>query len=453
MAEAFLKFSPRVQFREPNWLFIDIASTSHLFLGEEGLMRSAMSLARDLGFGVQCAIADTPAGAQAFAVAHSQKLVAPGEEREQLKALSLPLLLELEGLHAWTKPRAIESIVSFFMMLGFDKIGELSRFTFASWQERWGEAGALLWRRLNSQDRQMISPLLPTEPLEDFVHFDFPIALTSLLLHQMQKSLDFLFARLQGRRLFAQKLTFIFHCEYSNARHTVEIAPNMPSRDRELYMTLLENRLSSIELENPVREVEIKIMPCPEQTRQLDFFEPRTSDNDKLQSLFSLLLQSQVQPGFYKIEPSIMPETGWRLCSEGPNTAVPPAPPSTRSARQMSLDMATPTTRHDVLHEQAWLSENENLGPTAIAPDPRYGEAVARAPRPTRMLREPRVIPFDELSRLNILSISPIERLESRWWEEDARRDYFFAVSPEGQCLWVYRDSRTETYFLHGYFD
>jgi protein ImuB len=446
LAEAFLKFSPRVQFREPNWIFIDIASTSHLFLGEEGLMRSAMGLARDLGFGAQCAIADTPAGAQAFAVAHSQKLVAPGEEREQLKALSLPLLLELEGLQAWAKPRAIESIVSFFMMLGFNKIGELSRFTFASWQERWGEAGALLWRRLNSQDRQMISPLLPMEPLEDFVHFDFPIALTSLLLHQMQKSLDFLFARLQGRRLFAQKLTFIFHCEYSNARHTIEIAPNMPSRDRELYMTLLENRLNAINLENPVRDVEIKVMPCPEQTRQLDFFEPRTSDNDKLQSLFSLLRQSQVQPGFYKIEPSILPETGWRLCSDTPMTRD-------HGLKQQTEFQASPLQQLAPLREQKWRDENENIGPTAIAPDPRYGEAVARAPRPTRMLREPRAIPLDELRRLNILSISPIERLESRWWEDDTCRDYFFAVSPEGQCLWIYRDSRSEEYFLHGYFD
>src|SRR5262249_24705059 len=79
LVEAFLKYSPRVQFRtasarevkgdvsktsssrvasdEPCLVFIDIASTSHLFQGEEGLMRSAASLARDLGFGVQCAIA------------------------------------------------------------------------------------------------------------------------------------------------------------------------------------------------------------------------------------------------------------------------------------------------------------------------------------------------------------------------------------------------------------
>src|SRR5690606_4799873 len=71
VAEAFLKYSPRVSFRPDAeggfFIFIDIASTSHLFAdtargrrneamprihGEEGLMRSATSLARDLGLGV-----------------------------------------------------------------------------------------------------------------------------------------------------------------------------------------------------------------------------------------------------------------------------------------------------------------------------------------------------------------------------------------------------------------
>lgn len=429
VAEAFLKFSPRVQLRGDSWVFADIASTSHLFLGEDGLLRSAESLAKDLGFSVRCAIADTPAGAQAFALARPGTILPPGEERARLKELSLPLVLHLEGLEPWPRPSAVESIVSFFLMLGFQTIGDLSRFTFASFQERWGETGALLWRRLNAQDRQVISPLEPTQPLTDFVHLDFPVSLVSLLLHQLEKSIDFLFTRLQGRRLFAQKLHVTLHCEYSGARHVIEIAPNTPSRNYELFMTLLENRLSALDLLNPVRDVELHIVPCPEQSRQLDFFEPRTTDQDKLQTLFSLFLQSQVSPGFYRIEPAVLPEKGWRLATDGP---------------------ASPTALTQHAHE-------DTTEHPAVAVAPWYGESVARAPRPSRMLRTPRPLPLSELEHLKILSTSPIERLEAGWWENGAARaaarDYYFAVSPEGQCLWVFRDSHTGEHFLHGYFD
>ena len=472
VVEAFLKYSPRVQARpvtapersgmrlatelitqlEPHFLFIDIASTSHLFHGEEGLMRSAAGLARDLGFGVQCAAADTPAGAQAFATAHQMYICPPGEERERLKELSLPLLLHLEGLEPWTKISTLENLTAFFMMLGFKTIGDLSRFTADSLKERWGEVGGLLWKRLNAQDHPVISALIPTEPLQDYVHLDFPVTLVSLLLHQAQKSLDFLFARLQGRRLFSQKLTLILHCEYSKTQHRIEIEPKTPSRNRELFATLLENRLGDLDLENPIRDFEMHIVPCPEKSHQLDFFEPRTTDDDKLQTLMSLLGQSSVQPGLYKIEPSILPEKSWQMVAS-PQLLYKPERPA-KTVKKATAAAPVPASL------------------IAVASEPRYGENIMRAPRPTRLLKKPLPLSLYELRRLKILSQNPIERLESSWWETDEvaegtesaaesaaesaqwqKRDYYFAVSSEGQCLWIYQNMLTQDYFLHGYFD
>lgn len=462
MAEAFLKFSPRVQFRtttarsgpETHWLFLDIASTAHLFAhqashanpsGEERLTLSAICLARDLGFGVQCAVADTPAGAQAFAMSHQPGrvsnadliIIPPGEERDRLKNLSLPHLLHLEGLEPWAKPALLDSIVTFFMMLGFKTIGDLERFSMNSLQERWGPVGETLWKRFNAQDRQVVSPLLPTEPLEDYVHLDFPLSLTSLLLHEAGKSIDFLFARLQGRRFFASQLVITLHCEYSQAQHRIAIEPNTPSRDQGLFLTLLEDRLSTISLENPIRDFEIHVVPCPEKSRQLDFFEPRVTDGERLQTLLSLFGQSQLPAGLYRIEPAILPEDGWRLAA---------SPEEREKAPQIPLAPS---------HFVAGDRHPDYLGSgVAIAPQPYYGEAVMRAPRPTRILGEPLPLTLAELEQLTVLSSSPIERFESGWWEDKVvRRDYYFAVSREGECLWVFRDPTTEEYFLHGYFD
>ncbi|RYZ76195.1 MAG: hypothetical protein EOP05_05730 [Proteobacteria bacterium] len=103
----------------------------------------------------------------------------------------------------------------------------------------------------------------------------------------------------------------------------------------------------------------------------------------------------------------------------------------------------------------------ENGGP--IAYEPVYGEQVSSAPRPTRLLKEPLPLTIEELGKLNILSNTPIERLEDAWWEDaeehrmrggiGSRRDYYFAVSREGQCLWIFQDLITDEYFVHGYFD
>ncbi len=474
---------------ETHWLFLDIASTAHLFApakptkpsasaslaanalslvncdddqdsninqsGEERLTQAAISLARDLGFSVQCAVADTPSGAQAFAMSHhdarnpneplsEQKnvragliIIPPGEERERLKNLSLPHLLNLEGLEPWSKPSVIEGVVTFFMMLGFKTAGDLSRFTLASLQERWGNTGELLWQRLNSRDQQVVSPLLPTEPLEDYVHLDFPVSLVSLLLHQLEKSLEFLFARLQGRRFFASQLVITLHCEYSQTQHKIVIEPNTPSRDLGLFLTLLDDRLGKLNLENPIRDLEMHVVPCPEKSRQLDFFEPRINDSDKVLTLFSLLSQSSLQAGLYRIEPAVLPEQGWRLASS----------PDEREA----ATMAPLAPQHFAIGERHVDYKGDGI---AITPQPFYGESVMNAPRPTRILQEPLPLSLFELENMKILSAHPIERFENGWWQgRTASRDYYFAVSEDGECLWIFRDSRSHEYFLHGFFD
>lgn len=445
IGECFLQFTPRLQWREDEgglWYFLDIASTSHFFEGEDALLSRVLTLSRELGLRTQgSAIADTPAGAQAFSQSGASVIVPAGEERTQLLKLPLQLLTQLEGLKPWTKPNAVENLITFLLTLGFRRTGDLAHFTLASFQERWGETGESLWRKLNGKDQQVISPLLPIEPLTYYTHLDFPISLVSLLLHQSQKSLDFLFARLAGRRLFARRLVINLRCEYNNgASHRIEIEPNTPSRDQDLFLALIEKRLSEIDFENPIRDFEIEIIPCPEKVQQFDFFEPRNSDQNKMQTLFSLLAQSALKPGFYQIENAIEPERGWKIVSE-PKAQTDDGAVQKKALRGRSSEDSVST----------------KFNPNAISPKPAYGESVMSAPRPTRLLNKPLLLELDELQSMKILSHNPVERLESGWWDDNRagpmRRDYYFAISGDGQCLWIYQDLLTSDYFLHGYFD
>jgi protein ImuB len=48
--------------------------------------------------------------------------------------------------------------------------------------------------------------------------------------------------------------------------------------------------------------------------------------------------------------------------------------------------------------------------------------------------------------------ISGPERIESGWWDSgDIQRDYFVARGSNGAAWWVFRDLRTDHWYLHGF--
>ncbi len=45
------------------------------------------------------------------------------------------------------------------------------------------------------------------------------------------------------------------------------------------------------------------------------------------------------------------------------------------------------------------------------------------------------------------------ERIETGWWDgQDVRRDYYVAHSPRGMRLWIFKDCRSGSWYLHGLF-
>ncbi len=421
VAETFLTFSPRVHYRTPGLVFVDVASTAHLFGGESGLLKEVDRLTREFFPGATAAVADSPAAAQVLTQFRPFHIVPPLADREELGELPLSALIHLEGLMAWRQVREIESVIDFFYSLGLKNISDLHKFSLESLRERWGETGAVLWRRLNGREKQVISPLLPTEPLNDYVHFDFGVSLLPLLLHSVENGVKRLFARLQGRGEFAAKILVHLHCEYSNRYHLLEIKPVKPGRQLDLYMKLIENKLAEIDLENPVKEFSLEVIPCSEKIQQLDFWEPRESSQDKLHSLISVFQQAELTTGFLRPRSEMMPEDSWEITDD--------------------------FIEADILED-----ELEIEGQT-FQLKPSYSKALSEAPRPSRLLPNPRRLSEAKLRRLKFLSSLPIERLEDGWWDTSRGRDYYFALSPQGQALWIYHDRIEDQYFLHGYFD
>lgn len=432
-AEAFLVLSPRVQFRVPHFVFVDLESTAGLLGGEDRALIRALDIAHALGAKApRAAIADHPALAQVLALTGANLISPPGEDAATLKSLPLTALTELEGLLPWPQRRRIEHIIAFFESLGLHQIDGIWNLTLPSFRERWGETGVQLWRRLHGLEGQALSPLLPTEGFQAYAHFDDPVGLLPLLRARLDELLRFLFLRLKGQGRFARRIELILHCEYSQARHRIAVEPVSPNRDLKLFQDLLFAKVEGVDLLNPVRQCEVVLDDVPEKVEQMDFFEPRDASEERWRRLISFAQQSQLEVGFLELVPQHFPENTYHLKPDWPRVL---------EAR-------------DLIERQDEAIQVKSV----------YAKALLNTPRPTLLLETPQSLSAGELRRFRKLSFFPTERLEASWWsrlrdalkkegQSASDRDYYFAVSDAGELVWIFQDRDTRAYYLHGYFD
>ncbi len=424
-AEVFLKFSPRVQYRFPSYVFIDIESTAGLFGGESQVLKKAVDLARSFAPKATAAIADSPPVAQVMVNFRPFEISKAGDDIKIISRLPVMALRELEGLDAWTQKRPIEHVIKFFNMMGMEWIEDVYHFQEASFRERWGDVGVLLWKRLHGQDFQVVSPLTSQEPFNGYAYFDDPVGLSSVLMQKMKPQLQFLFQRLEGLGRFAQRIEFILHCEYSEKRHYLLVEPVSPSRDLKLFEDLFLQKLEDLDLENPIREFEIQVIDAPEKVQQMDFFESRDQTEDRWKRLMSLAQQADVEMGFLQVEPAHLPEESYSFQTDWPRK----------------------------LETKDFIEWDEKGGQKAIQVKKVHAKELSLSPRPSLLLKEPLQLSKIMLDTMKFLTRFPTERIQSVWWKAEKARDYYFAVSKKGQLLWVYQDLHTQNYFLQGYFD
>ena len=420
IAEAFLKSTPLLQFREPGLLFGDVGRTLGLFKSSKHLLEELQMRAEDLGFSdFSIALSDTAAGAQALTRHFDFFISESGQETSSLSPLPTSSLRDLEGLEAWENSSGIEEIAEFLATLGLHSLGDLKNLPPESWNLRWGDLGTKLQKKIWGIERATFTPFIPTEPLIAYQHLDFPISNQQQLLLSLRPRLQELLYRLEGRNENLDQVSLLLVHEYSNEKNKILISPTHKARDLDLLLTLFQERFNQLELENPIREWELEITPLSAHPQQLDFWEPHAQEKENLLRLQSLLHDRKIESGFLKVEPAQLPEKSWALQAE-------------------HHELPLPVTD--------FVFENQ-----AHREIPVYSEGLNTAPRPTRLLDPPVPVGKKEIQSFRFLHRFPFERLDLPW--QKASRDYWMALSPSQQCVWIYRDLCTSHYFLQGYFD
>jgi protein ImuB len=243
---------------------------------------------------------------------------------------------------------------------------------------------------------------------------------SAIFIEAVEQLLDELCAELTKRQAQIDGLEIFF--EHLHRPPTVESFDlRDPTHDRDRLLHLIEDRFERSALPVPAVALRLKSgVFRPLEHKAVDLFEAKPHD----ESAQVLLERLQERFGSSAV---------YGLC------AVPEHRP-----------------------EKAWAKRLENAGGAKqgtrgdVGTDAR-GRAVqgaiaglARQARPLWLLQKPVAI---EASQESLKLVSGPERIESGWWDDqDVARDYYTARNGNGQRLWVFRDRRTRSWFLHGLF-
>ncbi|MBI3527548.1 MAG: DNA polymerase Y family protein [Betaproteobacteria bacterium] len=389
------QFTPTVSLASSGEVLIEISGCLRLFGGLRALSGRIRAGLAELGYGAIVAMAPTPTAALVLARAGIDTSIG---DRHELRRTLAPRRLSLLGQPAQT--------VAMLAALGVHTIGDWLSLPRDGLARRFGQGF------LDEIDRALgllpdpRPPFSPPDHYSTSLELPAPVQETEPLLFAAKRLILELAGHLALRQLGITRLRLeLGHAHYPAT--LVLLGLSAPSRDAGHLVTLLRERLATIELPEAVETlclVAEKTHPLGSQNQAL-FADGRPSREERWRIIEHLRarLGAEAVHGL-EMFPDHRPELAFRKSLPG------------RAG-----------DGHCELYRPLWL-----------LPRPRPMRAdglLPKADAPLTLLDGP-------------------ERVETGWWDDfDVQRDYFVTRDGSGAKLWLFRErSDRKDWFLHGIF-
>lgn len=230
LGEHCIGWSPRVSLYPPDGLTLDLAGVEHLFGGERGLVAEVEDAMARIDLAMRLAIATTPEAAQALA---RHGIGQAGDERAAIRALPVVALgLDSEATLALTRA-------------GLKTLGDLANRPASALAARFGIAAVTALHRLLGEEQAPIATLAHFEPLHFERRFAEPVALQASVAACFADLLRDAARRLEERGLAARRFVLtLFRSD--GARHRLEIATGLATRDPAVALRLFDERIATL---------------------------------------------------------------------------------------------------------------------------------------------------------------------------------------------------------------
>lgn len=436
------QFTPTVALALPDAVLVEIGSSLRLFGGLPKLMAQLSAGARDLGYGVQLALAPTPTAALLFARAQettvrlefsSNALASKGSARKSdrhfVDAL-VPLPLALTD----ADPAAVATLAA----AGITTIGQACALPRAQLARRVGANFITFLDRARGLVADPRPPFVPPPRYAGIIELPAPVENIEALAFAVNRLVHELSGWLTGRGLGVIELALaLAHERYIGVKTStpatlVRFALAAPTREHTHLIAVLRERLARVALPAPVEAITLTTLT----TASLAGRNLGLLPGDDVIAAVPLIDRLRARLGedavtLVATHAEYRPERAWRESGE-----IKATPGEKRRAR---------------------LGFSANPGSTSARQEKGESDPASFAfPRPVWLLSEPE--PLGRLLEAQpwVLRDGP-ERIESGWWDgTDVRRDYFVAENPRGETVWIYRDHRygidDGEWFLHGVF-
>lgn len=406
-----LRYSPLVASCPPDGLWIDATGATHLFGGEETMVRGIVQRLRAAGLHARAAMAATPGAAWACAHYGNDLVLAPGAEKTALDALPLPAL-RLE--HA-----AVQSM----RHVGLKTIGDLKRIPRATIPMRFGAKVLLRLDQAMGHAPEAITPILPPRAKRRRVDFVEPISTPEDLQRVIDRLTEQLCEDLGQTDEGARKLDLTF-ARTDGRMETISLGTSRPTRDAKHLAKLLGEKLPTVDPGFGIESATLTAWRVdPLQAVQMDTDGSNAVQSRDMGELVDRLSNRLGPRQVFKIA---------AVASDIPERAAVPCNPMTPSTTAWPFSWPRPPrlfTRPEPIHVIALL--------------PDYPPAKFRW--------------RDEMH--NVRAADGPERIFGEWWrapgEVGEARDYFRVENEQGERYWLYRvtqPGQDARWYVHGVF-
>ena len=388
-------------------------------MSAEPLARDLLQLFHDNGVEkVRVAVSLAPICAEVAARYGKGALIAipPGSERDYLAQHPVGVL---------EPSLALSSLLD---GIGVESCGDLAKLDLESVEVRFGAEGARLWRLSRADDARRIFSNIPRAlPSASLDWVDYTLKDPERLVFIINALIGNITTELRSRGQGAREMTMIFSlANRESFEHLVR--PARSTASHKAWMRLIRTHLERITLPDGVVGITIRVESVTgEVERQGDIFDRGFATARAAEETIAQLLDDQ---GSVVVTP--------------------------RNTQHPLIDRRT-----------EWVSQEPSQASARIQLKERVVKAIADPSLTLQLLPEPRRIAVTTKRRrdhqmpvqyrdkqwMSVTSAAGPDRVSGGQWAEPYAREYFRCVTDDGMMVWLYRDARSDEWYLHGWWD
>src|SRR5256714_395258 len=312
--------------------------------------------------------------------------------------------------------------------IGVEKCGDLARLDLESVEVRLGLEGARLWRLSRADDARRIFTTVPRAlPSASLDWLDYTLKDAERLVFIINALVGNITNDLKSRGQCAREMMMVF--SLAN-RETLEhlVRPARSTASHKAWMRLIRSHLERITLSDGVVGITMRVESVTgEVERQGDIFDRGFATSRAAEETIAQLLDDQ---GAVVVTP--------------------------RNTQHPLIDRRTEWISQEPAQASARIQLRERVVKAIAAPrltlqllpEPRR---IAGPPRRRRVHAMP--VQYRDKQWMQIVSAAGPDRVSGGQWSEPYAREYFRCVTDDGMMVWLYRDARSDEWYLHGWWD